>query len=104
MSIIKGVLEEEYNRLVHLRDRYLNDIANLPKGSLSIKEKSGQEYAYIAHREGKKVVFDYIGKATSDEVKKLKERIKKRKDYEKKLKSIKSDLKELERALGGRKI
>lgn len=104
MSIIKGVLEEEYNRLMQLRDRYMREAAKLPKGSLSVKEKSGQEYAYLAHRKGKKVVFDYVGKASSDEVKKIRESIKKRKDLETKFKAIKKDLKELERALGGRKI
>ncbi len=104
MSIIKGVLEEEYNRLLQLRDRYAREAAKLPKGSLSVKEISGQQYAYVASRKGKKVVFDYVGKASSDEVKSLSEGFKKRKDLEAKLKAMKSDLKELERALGGRKI
>jgi hypothetical protein len=104
MGIIKGVLDEEYNRLISLHDKYAREVAKLPKGSLSIKEKSGQKYAYIAMRKGKKVVFEYIGKASSNEVNKLREGIRKRKDYEGRIKSIKSDLKELERALGGRKI
>lgn len=104
MGIIKGVLEEEYNRLVLLYGKYQRDLEKLPKGSLSVKEKSGQEYAYIARREGKRVVFDYVGKASSDEVKQIREKIKKRKELAARIKSIKSDLRELERALGGKKI
>jgi hypothetical protein len=104
MSIIKGVLEEEYNRLVKLRDRYEREAEKLPKGSVSVKEIAGKKYAYLAHRKGKKVVFDYVGKDSSNEVKNIRESIKKRKSLEVKLKAMKSDLKELERALGGRKI
>jgi len=104
MSIIKAVLEEEYKRLQSLLGKYQREAAKLPKGAISIKKIAGQQYAYIAHRSGKKVIFDYIGKASSIKVKNLQEGVNKRKKYMIKIKSLKRDIKEMERALGGRKI
>ena len=104
MGIIKGVLEEEYKRLRSLSEKYRQDVSRLPAGSVSIKEISGHKYAYLARRKGKKVLFEYVGKASDPEVKSLQADIKKRKEIEAKRKSIKKDLKELERAIGGRKI
>lgn len=104
MSIVKGVLEEEYRRLINLSDKYAQDISRLPVGSVSIKEISGHKYAYRARRKGKRVFFEYVGKASDPEVRNLQADIKKRKEIEAKQKLIKKDLKELERAIGGRKI
>lgn len=104
MSIVKGVLEEEYKRLKRLSEKYRKDISRLPVGSLSIKKISGRKYAYLVRRKDKKIFFQYVGSASNMEVKSLQADIKKRKEIEAKLKSIKKDLKELERAIGGRKI
>lgn len=104
MGIVKGVLEEEYKRLKSLSDKYARDISRLPAGSISIKEISGHKYAYRARRMGKKVHFEYLGKASDPKVKSLQADIIKRKEFEAKRRSIKKDLNELERAIGGRKI
>ncbi|HNV46214.1 MAG TPA: hypothetical protein PKJ16_04165 [Spirochaetota bacterium] len=104
MSILKGVLDEENKRLKRLLGKYQRDIDALIKGSVSIKDISGQRYAYIAKRKGDTVVFEYIGKASSDKVKRLLEEVNKRKKLTVKIKALKQDIKEIERALGGRKI
>lgn len=104
MSTIKDVLKEELERLKRLKIRYNRDIATLPAGSLSIKNRKGNEYAYIAYREKGKVCTDYIGPANSDEVKIIKEKIGKRKKLESLLKTTKRQISEIERSLRGKKI
>jgi hypothetical protein len=104
MSTIKSVLEEELGRLKKLKIRYKRDIAALPAGSLSIKTRKGNEYAYIAYREKDKVNTDYIGPADSDEVKIIKEKIGKRKKLDSLLKTTNQQITEIERSLRGKKI
>ncbi len=104
MSTIKEVLKEELSRLKRLKGRYDHDIASLPSGSLSIKNRKGSEYAYRAYRSNKKVKTDYIGPADSDDVKKLKVKIEKRKKLESLLKTTNKQITEVERSLRGKKI
>ena len=104
MSTIKDVLKEELSRLKRLKRRYDHDIAALPSGSLSIKNRKGSEYAYRAYRSNNKVKTDYIGPADSDEVRKLKEKIGKRKKLESLLKTTNEQIIEIERSLRGKKI
>jgi len=104
MSTIKEVLKEELARLKRLKGRYDHDIALLPSGSLSIKTRKGNEYAYRAYRSNDKVKTDYIGPADSNEVKKFKEKIEKRKKLESLLKTTSEQIIEIERSLRGKKI
>lgn len=104
MSTIKEVLKEELARLKRLNGRYIHDIAKLPSGSLSIKSRKGNEYAYRAYRSNNKVKTDYIGPADSDDVKKLKEKIATRKKLESLLKTTNEQITEIERSLRGKKI
>ena len=104
MSSIKTIIQEEFERLVKLQKRYEEEISQLPVGSLSIKKRSGKEYAYIAYREKEKVKTDYIGTADSSEVEKLRGLILKRKELEELLRATKKRLKEVEKVLDGKKI
>lgn len=104
MSIVKAVLQEEYERLNSLMEKYRQEASRLPVGSVSIKEIRGHKYAYIARRIGGRISFQYIGKASSPEAARIVAAIQKRKEYESKMKSLRKDIKELERALDGRKI
>ncbi len=104
MGVIKGMLREEYERLLSLLEKYNNEVSRLPKGSLSVKEIRGRRYAYIARRINGKVNFKYIGRDSSKEVQRIAAEIHKRTEYKSKIRAVKRDIKELERALGGRKI
>lgn len=103
MSIIKGILEEEFNRLEELSVFYKKKISEFPRGSISVKERSGKRYIYLARREDKKVVFDYIGKDVPEVRKVLSEQMKQRKEYQAKLRQVKENLKEVERSLRGKR-
>jgi biotin synthase-related radical SAM superfamily protein len=102
MSIIFDVLDEEYNRLKELWEKYQNEIDKLPKGSIQKKQRNGKAYIYLYYRNGDKVISKYIGKEKSRKVDEIKEELEKRKEYERKMKKVKADLKEIERAFNGR--
>ena len=103
MSIIKGILEEELNRLKELSVFYKKKISESPRGSISVKERNGKRYIYLARRKDKKVVFDYIGKDVPEVRKVLSEQMRQRKEYQAKLRQVKENLKEVERSLRGKR-
>lgn len=103
MGIIKGILEEELKRLEELSVFYKKKISDYPQGSVSVKERGGKRYIYLARREDKKVVFDYIGKDVPDIRKALNEKLKQRKEYQAKLRQVKENLREVERSFRGKR-
>lgn len=104
MSVIKNLLQEEYNRLIILRKKYLEEIAKLPKGTISDKERNKQKYSYQVFREDGKIKFKYIGKKADKVVLELREKIETRKKLQKLLKKAQKNIKEIERAIGGKKL
>ena len=102
MSIIKDILKDEKERLILLRNQIEEQISSLPKGSLSKKRRNNRYFYYLAYREGRKVIFKYVGKENSSQVISLDEDIQKRRKFEKRLRDIKRDLKDINRGLGER--
>jgi hypothetical protein len=102
MSIVFGVLQEEYDRLQQLAAKYRTELSNLPKGSLQTKQRNGHTYVYLAYREQHKVISEYIGKADSPGVAELRRQVQARKQYEQKLKQISTDLREIRQVLHGK--
>ncbi len=102
MSIVKDILKDEKERLILLRNQIEQQISSLPKGSLSKKRRNNKYFYYLAYREGRKVIFKYVGKENSSQVISLDEDIKKRRKFEKRLRDIKRDLKDINRGLGER--
>jgi len=96
---IKFAPREEFDRLSALRRRYEEQLQYFPKGSLSRKIRGNREYLYLAHREGSRVIFEYIGNSDSDEARKVIKDVEERKSVERKLKEVKLELKQLERLL-----
>jgi len=103
MSIIKGILEEELKRLEDLSVFYKDKISEAPRGSISVKERGGKRYIYLARREDKKVIFDYVGKDIPEVRNALNESLKQRKEYQVKLHQVKENLKEIRRSLRGKR-
>ncbi|MBC8415420.1 MAG: hypothetical protein H8E11_03220 [Candidatus Cloacimonetes bacterium] len=95
MSIVKDILREEKNRLVILKEQVEKQISSLPKGSLSRKKRSSGWFYYLAYRESEKIIFKYIGKENSPQVKAFVDAINNRKKLEKRLREIKKNLKEI---------
>ena len=103
MSIIKGILEEELKRLEDLSVFYKEKILKVPRGSISVKDRGGKRYIYLAHREDKKVIFDYVGKDVPEVRDALNERMRQRKEYQAKLRQVKENLREIRRSLRGKR-
>ncbi len=99
MSIVFGVLQEEYERLQQLAAKYRENIAGLPKGSLQTKTRNGHGYVYLTYRKQRKVISKYIGKSSSPEVEELLQQVNVRTQYEQKLKQVSTDLQEIRRVL-----
>ena len=98
-SVLRGVLEEEFERLKALSVFYSNKIKKLPRGYIAIKRINGRKYVYLSFREKNKVRSKYVGKPSSDKAKQLKKQIESRKDYEAKLKAAKENLRGVKGAL-----
>jgi len=103
MSVIRGILEEERDRLEELSVFYKEKIAEAPRGSISVKERAGKRYIYLARREDKKIIFEYVGKDIPKVRDALNERIRQRKEYQAKLLQVKENLKEVKSALRGKR-
>ena len=103
MSVIWGILEEECDRLEELSVFYKEKIAEAPRGSISVKERGGKRYIYLARREDKKIIFEYVGKDIPKVRDALNERIRQRKEYQAKLLQVKENLKEVKSALRGKR-
>jgi hypothetical protein len=66
---IKGVLKEELDNSIRMKESYEKELAKLPVGSLIQKKIKGHIYYYVVLRENGDVKFNYQGKNVPDEMK-----------------------------------
>ena len=104
MAVIYSVLKEELERLLALRARATAERAALPHGSVVIKTKSGRRYAYLAHREGHRVVTDYVGPEASPHALQLAATLNKRRKITAEIKAVDVDIADLRRMLHLQKV
>lgn len=102
MSTIFHVMKEEYDRLIEADKAYRNNIAKMPQGSPRLKHIRNSDYLYLAHRNGSKIIYDYIGPSSSEQAKKTLEQVEKRKRFEALLKDIHKSLKDVKKVLRGK--
>lgn len=102
MGVIKGVLKEELENSLRMKNDYERELAKLPKGSLVKKKIKGREYYYLLLRERGKVKFIYKGKVTQEEVRKYREAKEYRAKYRKLLSQVKKQIRFLGSALRGK--
>ena len=67
MGLIKGVLKEELENSIRLKDGYRKALEKYPGGSIIKKRIRRHYYYYLAFRKGRKVKFVYKGKSLSRE-------------------------------------
>jgi hypothetical protein len=103
MPVIKGVLREELENSLRMKEDYERELAKLPEGSLIRKKIKGHEYYYLVLRKKGKVKFIYKGKNVSEaELEKYKEAKEHRAKYRKSLSQVKKQVKFLSSALRGK--
>ena len=104
MKVIKGVLEEELQNSLRMKNLYEKTIKELSKGSLVEKNIRGHKYYYLAIREKSKVKFVYKGKMPEKERKKYLEAKIMRAKYRKLLFQINKQIAFLKKALNEKSI
>lgn len=103
MGLIKGVLREELNNSLRLKDNYNKELKKRPGGSIVEKRIGGHKYYYLAFREGDKVRFIYKGKTLSGEFLAEFEKSKRlRKKYKELIRQLAVRIKYLRKALHGK--
>jgi len=100
---LKDVLKEEIDNAVRLQQRYQQEMARLPKGSLVEKSIKGRKYYYCVYRNDTgKVCFDYIGKDVPEKKKKEFAAVKKKRaQYRKLISQLNREVKFLRKSVGG---
>ena len=99
MSVLEDVLREEYARSLRLSHLMEKELALLPKGSVRVRMIRGREYYYLNHREGDRVLSDYI---PASEVEAIRAKVARRRELKAALKEQERSRRQIERALGGR--
>lgn len=103
MGLIKGVLREELNNSLQLKDSYNKELKKRPGGSIVEKRIRGHKYYYLAFREGGKVRFVYKGKTfSSGFLAELEKSNRLRKKYKELIRQLNARIKYLRKALHGK--
>ena len=103
MGLIKGVLREELDNSIRLKDSYGKELKKRPGGSIVEKHIRGHKYYYVAFRDGGKVRFIYKGKTLSKEFLAEFEKSKRlRKKYKELVRQLNARIKYLRKALHGK--
>jgi hypothetical protein len=99
---IKGILREELENSLKMKDDYEKELSNLPVGSLFKRKIKGQHYYYLIYRDGGKVKSDYKGKVSEKILKKYSDAKQYRAKYRHLLSRVKKEIKFLKGALRGK--
>ncbi len=92
MPIIIDVLKEEKERIERNEKIYLQELKQLPKGSIVKKRRGTKEYYYISYRVGGKTKQDYL-KMDHDAIEDLRQKIEKRRRLEQSLRKLRQEKK-----------
>ena len=99
MSVLEGVLREELERIRKNIESYRSLLDSFPKGYLFEQRIQGRVYCYRKHREGSRVLSEYVGPSGSEGVKKAQKDFEERKRIEGNLRSLKKEEARLIKAL-----
>ncbi|MDQ7827052.1 MAG: hypothetical protein RDV48_29920 [Candidatus Eremiobacteraeota bacterium] len=102
MDVIRGVLVEELENSLRIRERYLESLRALPRGSLRKKHINGHDYYYLAFREGRKVKYSYLGKLSESRLREYEEGRRKRDEQKKAVKKLDQQIRYLRKAINVR--
>ncbi len=102
MGVIKGVLKEELNNSLRMKQAYEKELAKIPRGTIVKKKVKGHEYCYLLTREKGRVKLTYKGKLSAQEISKYKRATEYRSKYRKLLSKVKKQIKFLKGTLRGK--
>ena len=96
---IKDMLNEELQNSLQIKKDYEQAINALPRGSLVRKLIGGRPYYYLAHREGVRVVFDYLGALSDEKLRMHKEAKESRARYRQRLSEVNKQIRFIRKVL-----
>ncbi len=99
MSVLEDVLKEEYARSLRFSRLIEEELATLPKGSVRVRMIRGREYYYLNHREGDRVISDYI---PASKIESVRAKVARRRELKEALREQERSRRQIERALGER--
>ena len=99
---IKSVLREEQANSLRMQERYEQELAKLPRGSLVRRRICGHEYYYLVYREGGKVRSIYRGQPGAEEIARYRAARDQRAKYRKLLSKVKRQVRFLRGVLRGK--
>lgn len=102
MNAIQGVLHEELQNSLRIKQRYIEALKEAPKGCLRKKQMGSREYFYLVHREGTKVNYTYLGKLSEQQIQEYKEKQDKRKTYKEDIRKLNEQIDYLKRLVNVR--
>lgn len=103
MQTVEGILKEELKRLGEAEKSYRREIKGLPRGSIQYKKIKGVAYPYLAFRRGGKVVSQYLGRLSKEELKALKKGVEARGRYQRLLNEVRRNRARIERMVYGKR-
>ncbi len=98
-KVVKGVLEEELQRLLALKGHYQEKIKECPPGYLLKRKMKGRVYYYLSFREGSKIKQRYLGALKPDQVESYKDLIKRKRKLQSQLSDVNKNIDYLKRLL-----
>jgi hypothetical protein len=99
---IKSVLREELDNSLRMQERYEQELAKLPRGSLVKRRIRGHDYYYLVYREDGKVRSIYRGKQEPEEIARYRVARDQRGKYRKLLSKVKRQVRFLRGVLRGK--
>lgn len=97
MSVVFGIIKEEYDRLISLLEDYIKEFNNYPKGCIAKKKIKNKYYYYLEYRKKNKIIFEYLGKEDSEKYLNVKNKLSERLKIQNEIKKIKDDLKDIKK-------
>lgn len=68
MKVLKGILNDSKEYYEKEKKLLEKELSKLPKGNIKKRNIGNKYYYYLQHREGKKVIHDYLGKSKPKEM------------------------------------
>ncbi len=88
MNLLLNLILQEKQRIDYMLERYQEELAELPKGTIAEKKVNGKTYFYLKYRDGRKVVSQYVSKRNLED---LQKKLEKRKHIEAMIQSLEEE-------------
>ena len=93
--IIRGMIREELERLIALKEAAERKISDLPRGYIVRRSRNEKEYAYLYWRIGDKIKSQYLGHSDSHKAKELIKKVEERKRLDARRRQLNREIKEI---------